>query len=1007
MSGFKRWLYLLILSLGVAALTNGCQMVFGDYKVGNSAFGGASGQGQGGGAASGRGGSSSMPFGGTSGAPATTAIVVTPSSGLFTNDLGAQTTFYVSLLQKPTEGVTIPVESLPAAADGVTAEGTASPASLSFTMDDWNAPQAVTVTGLPDPSAGDKAYSVRVGPAITDDPFFKDQEVLVSITNIDNDNPGFFVTPTSGLQTTESGGQAFFTVVLNKRPSADVVINLKSSDESIGQVSPASMRFTAGNWQARQTATVTGINDKVVGDRAYTISVDPQQSPDPSFAALPVQTVNVTNLDNDRAGLMVTLVSGIDPTDTTRLRTSENRGEATFSVVLNIKPTKDVTIPVLSSSGEGTASPAALTFTDLNWDMPQTVTVFGENNDNVADGNQPYQIKLGPVMSEDAAYRGLKIADLPSVNVINVDNDRADIVVTLLNGVDPSDASELLTSEKKTTAQFSIALSSKPMDSVHLELSSINMDEGVIDIDKVDFTPDSWNKAQKVTVTGVDDSTKDGNIVYAVLIRAPTSNDLAYQVLPAREVKVVNQDDDAAGITTPKLISGVDNGTKLSTTEGGGTASFSVALTSKPTQDVSLPVTSSTPTEGKVSPAMLTFTPQNYMNAQVVTLTGQNDAIPFVDGNQAYTVTVGPSTSKDANYVGLSQVVKATNNDDDSAYIVVTPAGQGTTTEKGGTAVFSLSLHSQPTANVTLTFTTSDPAEGLVAPGSLTYTKDNWSMTQNVTVTGVDDAVADGDRAYNIAVKGSNTSDPNYQYAATTLSLINKDDGDAVGLKITAAANLQTTEAGGRATFSVALTSQPIGTVTVTVTSNNAKEGTILPATASLTFNATTWSKAQDVTVVGVDDGVSDANQTYTVSLKAGSSADTKYAQLAASTVTLLNLGVVGITVATTASCATQPGMPATFSVVLKSQPLGPVSISLSSDPAMVATLAPATLSFTASNWNVAQQVTVTGVGDGTAGPTPYKILTAAAVSATDPNYNGLNAGDVDCVHTTPPEPSP
>ena len=287
---------------------------------------------------------------------------------------------------------------------------------------------------------------------------------MVSLTNIDNDSPGFFVTPTSGLQTTEGGGEAYFTVVLNKEPSADVVISLKSSDESIGRVNPASMRFTAENWQARQTATVTGMNDKIVGDRPYTITVnvDPQLSPDPAFAELPAQTVNVTNLDNDRAGLMVTLATGIDPADTTRLRTSENRESATFTVVLNIKPTHDVTIPVLSSSGEGTASPASLTFTDLNWDMPQTVTVMGENNDNVADGNQPYQVKLGPVMSEDAAYGGLSVADLPPVNVINVDNDKADVVVTLLSGVDPTDASELLTSEKRTTAQFSIALSSKP-----------------------------------------------------------------------------------------------------------------------------------------------------------------------------------------------------------------------------------------------------------------------------------------------------------------------------------------------------------------------------------------------------------------------------------------------------------------------------------------------------------------------------------------------------------------
>jgi len=115
----------------------------------------------------------------------------------------------------------------------------------------------------------------------------------------------------------------------------------------------------------------------------------------------------------------------------------------------------------------------------------------------------------------------------------------------------------------------------------------------------------------------------------------------------------------------------------------------------------------------------------------------------------------------------------------------------------------------------------------------------------------------------------------------------------------------------------------------------------------------------------------------------------------------------VGITVAPTA-CATAPGTTATFSVVLKSQPLGPVSIALSSDTPTEGTVTPASLSFTASNWNTAQPVTVTGVDDATMGMmTPYKIVTAAAVSATDTAYNGLNAADVACVNTTPPAATP
>ena len=46
----------------------------------------------------------------------------------------------------------------------------------------------------------------------------------VSVTNTDDDTAGITVTPTTGLATTEAGGTATFTVVLNTQPTADVTI---------------------------------------------------------------------------------------------------------------------------------------------------------------------------------------------------------------------------------------------------------------------------------------------------------------------------------------------------------------------------------------------------------------------------------------------------------------------------------------------------------------------------------------------------------------------------------------------------------------------------------------------------------------------------------------------------------------------------------------------------------------------------------------------------------------
>ena len=83
---------------------------------------------------------------------------------------------------------------------------------------------------------------------------------------------GITVNPTSGLVTTENGGTAQFTVVLDSQPTADVTIGISSSDTSEGTPSTSSLTFTATNWDVAQAVTVTGVDDDVVdGDVAYTI----------------------------------------------------------------------------------------------------------------------------------------------------------------------------------------------------------------------------------------------------------------------------------------------------------------------------------------------------------------------------------------------------------------------------------------------------------------------------------------------------------------------------------------------------------------------------------------------------------------------------------------------------------------------------------------------------------------------------------------------------------------
>jgi hypothetical protein len=111
---------------------------------------------------------------------------------------------------------------------------------------------------------------------------------------------------------------------------------------------------------------------------------------------------------------------GIAVSPTSGLVTTEAGGTATFTVVLASAPTANVSVPLASNdTTEGVVSPASLTFTPVNWNVAQTVTVTGVD-DALVDGAVAYGITVGPSTSTDTHYNALSGA---TVAVSNTDND--------------------------------------------------------------------------------------------------------------------------------------------------------------------------------------------------------------------------------------------------------------------------------------------------------------------------------------------------------------------------------------------------------------------------------------------------------------------------------------------------------------------------------------------------------------------------------------------------------
>ncbi|WP_448563560.1 choice-of-anchor L domain-containing protein [Trichothermofontia sp.] len=113
---------------------------------------------------------------------------------------------------------------------------------------------------------------------------------------------------------------------------------------------------------------------------------------------------------------------------------------------------------------------------------------------------------------------------------------------------------------------------------------------------------------------------------------------------------------------------------------------------------------------------------------------------------------------------------------DPNAAILVQPTSGLITTESGGSASFSVSLATQPFADVSFNISSSDTTEGVINVTTLTFTPANWNTPQTVTITGVPDSLPDGDIFYTILTGTATSLDRNYNgKKPANVSVLNRD----------------------------------------------------------------------------------------------------------------------------------------------------------------------------------------------------------------------------------------
>jgi len=550
-----------------------------------------------------------------------------------------------------------------------------------------------------------------------------------------------------------------------------------------------------------------------------------------------------------------------------------------FTVVLGAQPVTNVVLTVTSADvGEVVVDSATLTFTPANWSTAKTVTVTGVD-DGVDDGDQVTAVTLAVLdASSDDLWDALPDQTV-SVTTLDV---TAGFTVTETGGTTS-------VSEGGTTDSFQVVLTEQPVSNVVFTVVSADVGEAAVDSATLTFTPTNWNVAKTVTVTGVNDPVVDGAQVTLVTLTVVAGSDPLFVGLPPRQVSVTTTDDDVADFVVTQT-----GGTTV-VDETGTQDAFTVVLTAQPLSNVSLTVSAANTGEITVDSVTLTFTPANWSTAKTVTVTGVDDTV--TDGPQSTAVTIGVAGGSDPAFTGLApKVVNVTTTDDEIAdFAIIETQGSTVVTEGGSTDTFDVVLLSQPSSGtVTIVATSPDGGEVTVSPPSVTFRRNGngaWNVPQTFTVTGVNDALADGDvvTLVLVAVDDASSNDVFDSAPDQTVSVTTLDD-EVPGLSITESNGTSVSESGSEDTFTVVLTAQPVSPVTINVTSEDPGEvAVVLP---SISFTPQDWATPKTVRVAGVSDGVADGPQSTDVVLAVDPTSDPVYATAAPASVTVITTDI-------------------------------------------------------------------------------------------------------------------
>ena len=865
------------------------------------------------------------------------------------------------------DSYTVVLDGQPAADVVVTVAGhagtdvTPAPATLTFTDQNWDTAQTVTVTAGDDTDTVNDTVSLTHSAASTDSDYDDIAIAGVDVTVNDNDT-------------------ARVTEVRVVPGNAQLVVDWKAVDNATGykvQWKSGAQDYNTGDRQATVTSGSTTIHTigSLANGTEYTVRVIATRT----GANDGPPSAEVTDTPTMPTGPGVTVSA-------TTLTVTEGTS-ATYTVVLDTQPTGPVTVTPSRSSGDADVTVSgALTFTPLTWSAPQTVTVTAGQD---ADGDDDAAV-IGHAVS-GADYVGVTAA---SVDVTVDDDETASTEVIL--AVDPAWANE---GAELTNVRLTAELNEAPRS----ELTTVTVtvgDSGDSAVEGTDYQTigeltltiraGQTSTFQTIQFRPVNDGTSEGDERISINGTTPVSS------LTVTGTELVLFDDDLTRTVTLTVFPD-------SWAEGGGRKPVAVraAADSGPylidtpvTVMVGVPGDSATDGTDYASVRSITFTISRGT-------TGGTGAFPFLPVNDSFgegdeTVSVWGSSTVPGVVVRGTEL---TITDDETASteisLSVSPdnlgEGAGTTTLTV-TGTLNNDPRSSPTSVTVMVGAPSDVAvEGAdyetVNDFTLTIDAGRTTGTADFQLIPSADTIDEADEA--LTVTGT-TASTGLTVTTTSVTIADDDAAPTVTLSLS---DDSIGEAGGIATVTASLNHASSVPTTVTVSAEP-----VLPATSSdyslsanrvLTIAADAIGSTGTVRIAGVDNDVDAPDKT--VQVKGAAANSLGAADPADVELTIEDDDTRGVTVSTS-TLDIPEGNSATYTVVLASQPSGDVTVTPARSSGDADVEVSGALTFTPLTWNAAQTVTVSAAQDSDA------LNDEAAIGHTvgGADYAGVTAGSVD-----------